>query len=479
MQLVVLGTHRSGTSALARILNLMGCYVGTEDSFNPADEANPKGYWERRDVWALSEEVLESLGANWYDVADVDVDDLAPADRDRFTSRARSIVQRLEPHRPWVIKDPRLCLLFPLWRPLLERPVCVLIYRDPLEVARSLARRDRFPLALGIALWEHHTAASLAYSAGLPRLLISHRELLADPAAIARRLAAGLAELGVTGLRQPAAAELKAFIDPSLYRARGEEGEAASYLNPGQAQLLEALQDGSALELSEPPQTSTAALDLIRAFGGLRAERDRLTARNYQVEKALEAASLEAQELALAQRKVTELERQLEVQREVQKEVGRTMSEQLAQNAAAQIAAHAEVIARQQARLAQLEPQLAEAEGELGYLRSKLTDEEALQAFRQQLEQERIKLEGAHTAAAEWHQDTGRLAAWLEHLDALVSKLLATRRWRVGDRVVRLSSLTTAKDPLPDTLAERQRIMREFRSWWQQERRVRGRPSEN
>ena len=64
MQFLVLGMHRSGTSALARVLGLMGCHVGSDDELAPGDRANPKGYWERKDVWALDERMLQDIGLN-------------------------------------------------------------------------------------------------------------------------------------------------------------------------------------------------------------------------------------------------------------------------------------------------------------------------------------------------------------------------------------------------------------------------------
>ena len=48
--------------------------------------------------------------------------------------------------REWLWKDPRTTLLLPFWRRALRfDPVVVGIFRDPVEVAGSLAARDGFP----------------------------------------------------------------------------------------------------------------------------------------------------------------------------------------------------------------------------------------------------------------------------------------------------------------------------------------------
>jgi hypothetical protein len=50
MQILVLGMHRSGTSMVARLLNMMGAYFAPEGVEMPAHPEKPKGFWERQDV---------------------------------------------------------------------------------------------------------------------------------------------------------------------------------------------------------------------------------------------------------------------------------------------------------------------------------------------------------------------------------------------------------------------------------------------
>ena len=62
MQIVVLGPHRSGTSLVTRLINLMGAYFGDESDAIDTAEDNPKGFWERKDVVAVNDEVLALAG---------------------------------------------------------------------------------------------------------------------------------------------------------------------------------------------------------------------------------------------------------------------------------------------------------------------------------------------------------------------------------------------------------------------------------
>lgn len=294
-QVVVLGMHRSGTSALTGLLQLMGLWAGEEGDFPLADAHNEAGYWEHRGVWSIDEAILQALGGSWSEVADLDLSRLDAAVRNRLKQRAREIVRDLDQQGSWVIKDPRLCLLFPFWREILERPFCVLIHREPLPVARSLAARDGFPIPYGIALWEKYTLEALASTRGLPRVLISHRELLADPEATLRQLHQHLVlhRPELARFQVPTVEEIGAVLDPALVHHAHEPGIERTYLTPPQLDLLDALADGSALDLDSVPPLSPGARDLLAAFQGqlttIRNLRDHLTAETNTASTLLES----------------------------------------------------------------------------------------------------------------------------------------------------------------------------------------------
>ena len=67
---LVLGMHRSGTSALARGLEMLGVYLGN-DFLSPQPD-NPTGYWEDRNIYELNERLLAAFGLKWEDVALID-----------------------------------------------------------------------------------------------------------------------------------------------------------------------------------------------------------------------------------------------------------------------------------------------------------------------------------------------------------------------------------------------------------------------
>jgi hypothetical protein len=247
MQLIVLGMHRSGTSVLARLLNMMGAYFAAEGGSTRANPENPKGFWERRDVRDLNDLLLYSVRCDWNRIAGFDRARIPESVLRKYQDRAARIVLDMDAHRPWFLKEPRLCLLFPLWRDLLEVPYCIHICRNPLEVANSLEQRNDVPMEAGLALWEKYNIEAFNASTGLPRTLVSHHRLMVDPVAVVAELYDQLSAFGIQGLRKPARAEIAAFVRDDLYRARSDEAGLASCLNPEQMALFQGIKNGSIL----------------------------------------------------------------------------------------------------------------------------------------------------------------------------------------------------------------------------------------
>ena len=143
-QLLVLGMHHSGTSVVSNLTMMMGAFGGAHDELLLHPE-NPLKFWERRDVVALDEQRLDagvqSQVSSRYDVPNwvaYGYDAAKVATKVFDTSEAKAIVNKLNVQRPWVTKDPRMCLTASEWMPLLDAPMCVIVHREPLSVANSM-----------------------------------------------------------------------------------------------------------------------------------------------------------------------------------------------------------------------------------------------------------------------------------------------------------------------------------------------------
>jgi Sulfotransferase family len=276
MQVFVLGMHRSGTSGVTRLLNMAGAYFGPEGISNGADEGNLKGFWERVDVRSACDGLLQESGFDWWKVADFSLDRISEPVRARYVDSLKRILLELDAHRPWVVKEPRLSLLFPLIRPLLEVPVCVHVTREPLEVADSLQTRNAFPAPAGLALWELYTIRAFEASAGLPRVLVRYEDLMSTPVATLARLLEQLNELGTFGLRLPTEREITAYIDPHLHREHRSPSDRRMWMNEQQMSIAAAIDNGTVSDEGVVPhELSAGARAQLRAFEEDRARRGR------------------------------------------------------------------------------------------------------------------------------------------------------------------------------------------------------------
>ena len=266
MQIFVLGMHRSGTSAVARVLNLMGVYFGGERVSTGRSDENTKGFWERRDVRDLNDDLLFSSGCDWDCIADFDLDALPAETKSTFVDVAADIVLNLDAHRPWFVKEPRLCLLFPIWRQALENPFCIHVLRNPLEVAHSLRTRNGIPVRTGLALWELYNLHALNASAGLRRVFVSYEDLMRTPSVVVERLHSVLEEQGGYGLRVPSSDELNQFLDDALYRHRKTERSLRSVATTHQLRLYEALLGDTDALRQSLPDPSRSAFETLRRY---------------------------------------------------------------------------------------------------------------------------------------------------------------------------------------------------------------------
>ncbi len=127
---------------------------------------------------------------------------------------------------PVVWKDPRLCLLLPLWRAVLPEPVApILVWRAPYAVARSLRARQGFPLSLGLALWERYTRHALAALSGGPAYVLRYEDLLRDTTASVAGMASWLGSHGVACTATAAALDGAAASVSATLATSTAEGE--------------------------------------------------------------------------------------------------------------------------------------------------------------------------------------------------------------------------------------------------------------
>jgi len=227
--ILILGMHRSGTSAVARMVNLSGADLG-RDLLAPKED-NERGFWENAALLSLHEQFLAEIGLQWHDVASL-------PDKWRDSEAARHFVatlpkllsQQFDASPLFLVKDPRLSLLTPLWIEVLYaravRPAFIITVRHPDEVAASLAKRDGFSFARSRLLWLQHLLEAERATRGHPRIFVHYEHLLADWRAERARIATALG-LEWPNRRTEDDRQIDAFITPSL-RHHGNDARGPS-----------------------------------------------------------------------------------------------------------------------------------------------------------------------------------------------------------------------------------------------------------
>ena len=181
--LLVLGMHRSGTSAMAGLLGING--AGLPDDLMPAAAENPEGFFESLEVASLNDEILAQYGSGWDDVFSGAPGQCSGPIAEAYYSRATALIAaRFENHPIIALKDPRISLLSGFWRQVLGQcgydPRYILMVRNPLEVAQSLTVRNGFSREKGLLLWSSYSLACERDTRGEHRVFVSYQGLSDD-----------------------------------------------------------------------------------------------------------------------------------------------------------------------------------------------------------------------------------------------------------------------------------------------------------
>ena len=197
---IVTGMHRSGTSFVTQLLDEIGMDTGDPQEFIPTDEWNRDGYYELQDVVTLNDRLIlgdalytdgirasESHGKPFWSRFKmalavgryVLIRNGRPIER-RAGRKQDEIGALGDRYRDVVVKDPRFCLTLGQWKRYAGVDSVLFSYRHPLEVSRSLARRERIPLWVGFESWRFHIRRFLEDAHQTPMVFVNFNRFF-DP----------------------------------------------------------------------------------------------------------------------------------------------------------------------------------------------------------------------------------------------------------------------------------------------------------
>lgn len=262
--IIVLGMHRSGTSAVTHAIGRLGAALG--------DETRMKKHYENIPLRKVNHDLLAVGDGTWDAPPAPGWLDTAPARR--LASRGRQKVrQQFADADVLVWKDPRTCLTLPFWFDVFdEPPVFLFIYRHPTEVADSLKSRNKFGRGHGYALWERYNADALSSIDGFPTIVVEYGALVTDPEESLKAIAAALADFGAELPNDPTSTDHGLVAQERHHTAGDLEAIDGEVATSSQLELFRLLReiDGAHGQLKlprpvpSPHPLSVELLDLVR-----------------------------------------------------------------------------------------------------------------------------------------------------------------------------------------------------------------------
>ncbi len=194
--IIVIGMHRSGTSAISGLLAELGVFMGSS-LFAPQKGVNEKGFYENSLVVKINERLLDEKNWSWdhplaYNLHAEDISSIT-----KFVAPAVKALDADYGKNPlWGMKDPRTSLLIPFWKIIFKelnvKPTYLLMVRPPDEVYGSLKKRDHFSLEKSLMLWLNYTLSAYFSTKSEDLCILSYHDLLENPDLVAKKIASSI-----------------------------------------------------------------------------------------------------------------------------------------------------------------------------------------------------------------------------------------------------------------------------------------------
>jgi len=183
---VVAGMHRSGTSAIMGILQVLGVDIG--DDLGAPDEFNEKGYFENRDF-----EVFEHLPLKH--VTGQDAWDNPPTENSlneilpMYEGQLKTLISKYSRSEIWGFKSARgLC--FPEYLKQIPNLHLIVNIRSPEAVVASLKRRNGIDHNHAINLWSLHYWRLMKFLSRneIPYMIVNYDDLVDTTETVMRKV---------------------------------------------------------------------------------------------------------------------------------------------------------------------------------------------------------------------------------------------------------------------------------------------------
>ena len=178
----VIGPHRSGTSL---VTSLLADTVGElpNNLMRPA-LSNQKGFQESWSVVNVNDLILKEMGLKWDSPEPTNSEINKSSFKDKFKEVCKKCISSCfkDLNKNLVLKDPRFCKTFPVWRSVVKgmgfKIKIIIPVRKPLDVMKSLIKRDRLTPEHACLIWYWNILEAIVHTRGTNSKFIFYDELL-------------------------------------------------------------------------------------------------------------------------------------------------------------------------------------------------------------------------------------------------------------------------------------------------------------
>ena len=476
---IVLGMHRSGTSAITRGLQALGANLG-DTLMPPVPGNNDKGFWEDIDINALNIEMLKTVGGDWFSLTPVGMPDIELLRSQGFLLRATELLrEKMNASAVFAFKDPRVAKLLPFWNQAAEHlrvnAGYVLALRNPLSVAKSLAKRDHLFAEHSYLLWLGHVLESLRGSEGKPRVMVDYDRLMQNPDVELGRVACALhLEMDAAEFEDYKTNFLDHQLQHTVYQPEDLwlDNSCPPIVREIYARLLDVASDRTSID---DPVLGSEIRKWLQEF-------ERFSAGLKLADKQLERLTSQHQALAEREGQISSLNQAIHERDAQRGSLQQTLAEREGQLAGlqqavaqkdAQIEGQAQALAERDAQIgnlgqiaaerdrqiASLNQAIHERDAQLGALQQALAEREGqLAGLQQAVAQKDAQIEGQAQALAERDRDlatlTHSLSAYEVRIDQL-EKAAEEQTRRIQKMRNALAQADTERQSIEDALREK------------------------
>lgn len=171
---IVVGMHRSGSSATMGVLRCLGVDIG--DDLGGKNIFNEKGYLENQEFYRFEKKILRNSGADWKTI----IPEIKIYKTFSFYEKEfELLIKKYNRSKYWGYKAIRGGL-FPKTLKKIPNLHLIIILRSPEAVSKSLKRRNNFTKEFSLWLWSNYYFRILRFLSRnpYPFLIINYDDMV-------------------------------------------------------------------------------------------------------------------------------------------------------------------------------------------------------------------------------------------------------------------------------------------------------------